>query len=234
MLHVESFKRIKFNNKKTKYFISNLGEIKDNEGNIIKQYDGNRGYKFSILIIDGERHIFPIHRLVAQYFCKKGKNKNHIDHKDCNKHNNFCDNLEYVTSKENHRRAAMNGLYLSGDKHPMNKYSKKQIIKVCEMLENEENTYTDIEKSTGVHRDTVYRIRYGEKWKSISKNYDFSKRFIGNFKTPEKDIKKICLLLNQKIKVPKISKLTGISVHTIYGIKQKRSYTELSKKYLID
>ena len=42
--------------------------------------------------------------------------------------NNFCDNLEYVTSKENHRRAAMNGLYLSGDKHPMNKYSKKFYI----------------------------------------------------------------------------------------------------------
>ena len=42
-----------------------------------------------------------IHRLVAEYFLKKPKGKDVVNHKDCNRINNHVDNLEWVTTKEN-------------------------------------------------------------------------------------------------------------------------------------
>ena len=42
-----------------------------------------------------------IHRLVAEYFIENPKCKKYVNHKDCNRHNNSADNLEWVTVKEN-------------------------------------------------------------------------------------------------------------------------------------
>lgn len=42
-----------------------------------------------------------IHRLVAEHFIEKPKDKNVVNHIDCNRQNNHVNNLEWCTQKEN-------------------------------------------------------------------------------------------------------------------------------------
>ena len=46
-----------------------------------------------------------VHRCVANAFIKNEENKPEVNHKDKNGHNNYVDNLEWVTSSENHLHA---------------------------------------------------------------------------------------------------------------------------------
>lgn len=55
---------------------------------------------------------YYVHRLVAIHFCKKPENYLNldVDHINCNKHDNYYKNLEFVDRKENMVRASINGL----------------------------------------------------------------------------------------------------------------------------
>ena len=112
-----------------------------------------------------------IHSLVAKAFLENDnpEYKIEIDHKDGNKFNNYVDNLEWVTPQENDRRARVLGL-----KHRGN-YEKA--IRVCEMINDSFSDY-DIAIKLDVSLDIVKRIRKGESYTYLSKNYDFGKDFI--------------------------------------------------------
>lgn len=51
-----------------------------------------------------------VHRLVAEEFIPKEKGKHFINHIDGNRLNNFVENLEWCTNKENNNHAFVNGL----------------------------------------------------------------------------------------------------------------------------
>lgn len=53
----------------------------------------------------GTRKWFLMHRLVGIAFIPNFENKSDINHKDGNKRNNYFENLEWVTRKENIRHA---------------------------------------------------------------------------------------------------------------------------------
>jgi hypothetical protein len=63
-----------------------------------------------------------IHRLVANCWLNKKRNKPVVDHFDCDKTNNYYTNLEYVTQQENTQRAFNNGLI---DMEYMRSFRKK-------------------------------------------------------------------------------------------------------------
>jgi hypothetical protein len=90
----------------TKYKASNMGRIKDPNGNIhegsIKEKDG---YK----LITIKRKNYLLHRIIAKVFIKINGNKDVVNHKDSDRTNCKVNNLEWVTTKENLLHSAKSG-----------------------------------------------------------------------------------------------------------------------------
>lgn len=94
------------------YQVSNLGRvrslifrnnkiIKKRKNPLIMKFSKRSGYYNVNLRNNKDRKSFQVHRLVAETFIKKEKNKNIVNHKDFNKLNNNVNNLEWVNQKEN-------------------------------------------------------------------------------------------------------------------------------------
>lgn len=64
------------------------------------------GYPIVTLLVDGEKRLSTIHRLIALAFVPNPHGKPQVNHIDGNQSNNCADNLEWVTHAENMRHAA--------------------------------------------------------------------------------------------------------------------------------
>ena len=104
------------------YQVSNKGRVRSLEHfryngqngyiqkSIIRKICNSKTYSFIRLSKNGIVKTFTVHKLVANAFLDRPKNKNYINHKDGNKHNNYVENLEWCTSSENQRHALNTGL----------------------------------------------------------------------------------------------------------------------------
>lgn len=99
------------------YYVSNLGNIKSlkaSKEKILKPFivNGYEQVKLSRLNKNYETEIYNrfVHRLTAAAWCEKeSQEQNEVHHKDHNKRNNTCFNLQWVTTKQHkqiHRREA--------------------------------------------------------------------------------------------------------------------------------
>lgn len=89
------------------YQVSNWGRVKSlnykhsgKEG-ILKPDKKKNGYLYVNFLKNGEVKNFYIHKLVCLTFLENPLNLPQVNHKDENKENNFVDNLEWVSPKEN-------------------------------------------------------------------------------------------------------------------------------------
>ena len=121
MNNVEIWKPV--NNYETLYLVSNLGRIKSRDnyvfngkgyylkkGRILKQSFTTTGYKKVELIKNKIKKSKRIHRLVAEDFLQSVEGKNIVNHKNGNKLDNSCDNLEWCTHQENVQHAVKIGI----------------------------------------------------------------------------------------------------------------------------
>lgn len=97
------------------YKVSNTGKVKSiavrrsihgvvrviNRERILTPYDNGNGYLMVCLRANGKKTPVSVHRLVAKAFLDTVPNKDVVNHKDRNTHNNNVENLEWVTTKEN-------------------------------------------------------------------------------------------------------------------------------------
>lgn len=92
------------------YQVSNYGRIWScRRGNYkIPDYN-NCGYMRVQLSVKKKRYRFFLHRLVAETFLPNPDNKTQVNHKDCDKTNNYVGNLEWTTPSENMTHAYING-----------------------------------------------------------------------------------------------------------------------------
>lgn len=100
------------------YFISNFGNIKNNNTNIIKkpQQDNKGYYRVQLYKKTGNKN-FRIHRLVALYFIENPNNYTEVDHIDENKTNNNVLNLRWCSGSQNcHNRSKKKGDFTSTHK----------------------------------------------------------------------------------------------------------------------
>ncbi len=107
------------------YQVSNLGNIRSLD-RTIKRSDGvihmrkgkamakrisTDGYVIAKLSMNGRSKSVGVHILVARHFIPNPNNYSEINHKDCNRKNNFVDNLEWCTHQQNVRYSAVLGHY---------------------------------------------------------------------------------------------------------------------------
>ena len=127
---------------KGSYSASDDGYIKSNDrlgrdgrrlkGVILKPWLGNHGYLMVCLMVDGKNYHCLVHRLVAEVFLEKSPANTEIDHKDGNKLNNASNNLEWVTRKENLRRAKNLGLITVSERQ---REMRKQIAAISREMQ---------------------------------------------------------------------------------------------------
>lgn len=95
------------------YYIREDGEV-ENRGSkarkLLLSRNLCRGYPRVTLYRDGKPHTKLVHRLVAEAFLPRIKDRNFVNHKDGNKMNFSLKNLEWVTFKENLDHAKDTGL----------------------------------------------------------------------------------------------------------------------------
>jgi hypothetical protein len=89
------------------YFISNLGNVKNSRGTILKQTTCKKGYKK--ISIGNPRKSYKVHRLVALMFIENELNKSQVNHINGIKNDNRVENLEWMTNQENCIHAWQNG-----------------------------------------------------------------------------------------------------------------------------
>lgn len=106
------------------YQVSNLGNVKSKERytkakdnqlvqrkeKLLKQLVDTKGYHYVRLYNDKGFKNIKVHRLVANAFVEKVKDKDCINHIDGNKSNNQSSNLEWCTIAENNKHSVETGL----------------------------------------------------------------------------------------------------------------------------
>ena len=102
----------------TDYYVNEYGDVfrngKQLKANIHKTYKNGvpikDKYYYVTISKDNKKKLYTIHRLVAELYVPNPDNLPEIDHKDNNRFNNHYTNLEWVSSKENIRRAKETGV----------------------------------------------------------------------------------------------------------------------------
>lgn len=96
---MESWRKVK---DYPRYEVSDRGRVKNSRtGRILKQGNHRQGYSLVWLCDSEGRHGMSVHRLVAEAFVGNPESKPQVNHIDGNKSNNFAENLEWVTGREN-------------------------------------------------------------------------------------------------------------------------------------
>ena len=93
------------------YLISNTGKVISRTTGKLKATKEHNGYLYISYSLDGTNKMKTIHRMVAETFIPNPNNLREVDHKNCDKHDNRVENLEWVSSSENKLRAIKNGIW---------------------------------------------------------------------------------------------------------------------------
>jgi len=93
-----------------RYSITNDGKVYSYiSGKYLKGGFDKDGYQLITLSRDNYRRTYRVHRLVAETFIDNPDNKEEVNHKDFNVKNNWFENLEWVTQKENDDWSKLHG-----------------------------------------------------------------------------------------------------------------------------
>ena len=142
------------------YTITEDGRVINNHsGRTLKGQANGKGY---LRVTIGHKFYF-VHRLVAEKYVPNPENKPQVNHKDGNKINNHCSNLEWVTNGENRKHAVRTGLHLSGEKSPCAKLKKEDVEYI---RQNRNVKRKELAEKYNVSVSTISDIWNNRTWKN--------------------------------------------------------------------
>lgn len=111
--------------------VENGGYLRKLRGKILKsRRHPHYGYHQTKLSVQGKRHWFLTHRLVAEAFLGPLPDGYHTCHTDGDKDNNALTNLRYDTVKGNSRDRIIHGTHLRGDRCYNTKIPDRDLQKI--------------------------------------------------------------------------------------------------------
>ena len=152
---------------KIRIFISKDGKVLNSKtGRFLKNQNNGNGYEKITLTIDGVQYQKLIHRLVAELYIPKLKDKNQVNHINGIKSDNRVENLEWCNNSENQIHAHLNGLKGNGKALWNGKFSKEDIDKIKRLKKEGVLQYkiSDIMNTT---KGTISSILTGKRYKYI-------------------------------------------------------------------
>ena|SRR3990167_174616 len=152
---------------KRKYQVSNLGNVRNDKGKLLKFSYYSNGY----LKIRNKNFDIRAHQAVACAFISNPLNKAQINHINGIKTDNRVENLEWCTASENQKHAYKIGLkrklntFHKFEKHPFAKTNSQQ-VKVIRWLKiiNPKISWAKIGKIFGLSRGTIGSILNNKTW----------------------------------------------------------------------
>lgn len=178
-----------------RYQVSNRGRVKSLARTSTDSIGRNMSWNEKMLKLPLDRFGYPkvelrdgqngamhrVHRLVAIAFIPNPEEKGQVNHKDGVKDNNFLDNLEWATRKENIQHGWRTGLIvpsnpnlngnLQGEKVPLSKLKEKDIVYIRENSRHLGGTLSNVELATmyGVTNETIRCVVRFKTWKHVQK-----------------------------------------------------------------
>jgi predicted XRE-type DNA-binding protein len=142
------------------------------KGRVRKLSEDKDGYKFVTLHKNLKRKKFLVHRLVALTFILNPENKPCINHKDGIRDNNYIDNLEWATYKENEQhklRFLTKGKNLKnrGENNGNSELTNVEVMEIKSLLKDSKLTQQQIADKYNISRINVCRINTGKRWRYI-------------------------------------------------------------------
>lgn len=153
------------------YDISDHGCVRNaRNGNLLKLQNSGNGYFKVNLSRNGVVSHEWVHRLVAKVFVPNPHGFRVVDHVDGNKKNNHANNLEWVTSKENAKRAYQKGLMPQapvsyGEVHPNHILTERQVFDIRILYTSGVFSQRQLAKQYGVSQTTIKMIVNNRAWK---------------------------------------------------------------------
>lgn len=222
-----------------KYIPNSKEYCVDQDGNIYSKYrklnqnNQHTGYKtVAIRYLDGSVKSEYVHRLVATMFLDNQNNLPVVNHKNLDKSDNRVLNLEWCTYQENSKHTWENNANRTDDGTAYwAKYTKDQIVRVCEMLVDGRRN-VEIAKETGVSISDIYMVRARKNWAHISKDYIFREKSRVR-KVSEDTIRWVCNKLLEGKSNIEIAELLNdkLTRQDICKIKTGMLYSDIASEY---
>lgn len=117
------------------YWISNHGRLMctnwrgTGRKRVMLPAKDGKGYLRTMIKYPDKYRTVKVHRLVAQAWIPLVDGKNHVDHINSNKQDNRCENLQWVTNRENTMKAYKEGRFKSfkGSKNGTSKLTESDV-----------------------------------------------------------------------------------------------------------
>ena len=148
------------------YTVYEDGTVYGYKGKKIKQHLDKDGYCYFVAGSKKDKQKrYRTHRIVAMLFVPNPYGYNEVDHLDGNRANPSADNLEWVTHKENIRRAAARGSY-SGERNSHAKLKIADVINIRQAYKNG-SRLCELARQYNMNPTSIRDIVTGKNWKCI-------------------------------------------------------------------
>lgn len=162
----------KVTNREDQYEVSSSGDIRRLGGKVLCQWTNDQGYKLARL--SNPRQTVRVHRIVADAFHENPDSLPFVNHIDCDRGNNSCENLEWCTQWQNlmhsQKLGRMQRDYWNGKRSPNAYLTDLQVMEIKSQYEAGNISWEDLGRKFGVSKRTIGRIVNGESYVQMDEN----------------------------------------------------------------